>query len=772
MKFGILTFFNEHNYGAMLQAFALQTSIKRLGYCSEFINYARHFPSHFERKVNVFVSFKNNIKLAFSLLRYKKVRGAMAGNYSRFTDFPKTYLNIAHRNIYDKDDLLDCSDYYQGFIAGSDMVWTPIGQDLDYYFMRFAPKEKRLSYAASLTGVQKFDDETDRRISNYLSEICSIACREKEGVDYVQNKTGRKATLTMDPTLLLTKEDWISTLKLKPETEERYILCYMFRGIPKELQSEIKRVAEEKHLRIRYVPMNIDEYYNEVEKGYSGAYGPKEFVELFINASFVVTNSFHGFLFSLISRKPFVVIHREKGNKWKANEGRISNLLELLDLSCRYIDPGEKITDELLELDYSKGVNDKIESLRSSSLSYLYEMLSKASEKDYQQQEINPLKVTELSTKQCTGCEACVSVCPKECIQMQSDKEGFMFPYIDENECVNCGKCVRYCPSIQNCDFKHEPLECYAALSKLNEVEMSASGGLFVTAAKYVIEKCKGVVFGVVLDQKTFECRFDETDTIDGLRPMQNSKYIQANVGKVYDKVKSYLLAGRMVLFTGTPCHVAGLKTFLGKEYENLYTIDIICHGVPSQKYWQEYIKNTYPGKSLQYFKFRNREAKRNERTSLECVSVVNGTRIEKNAWDDVFYGTFVENESYRMSCYYCKFANDKRCGDLTMGDFDSTYQLPDFYPTECRSVVAINNGSGKKLWDAISNHFLFKPISFKEEAKANVTLTHPSPMPVTRNSIYKDLNYISWVDFEKKYSHKQSKIVRVKSMLNRLFRR
>lgn len=770
-KFGLLTFYNEHNYGAVLQAYALQKSIKRLGYSGEFINYAAHFPSHHVGKTNVFVRLKNKISIFFSIFKYLKVRGAMVGNNLLFNDFQKTYLKIAHNTLYDNDDLDACSNCYQGFIAGSDMVWTPIGQDLNYYFMRFAPIEKRLSYAASLTGTNRFDSDTDKKISQYISEVCSIACREKEGVNYVQNKTGRKATQTVDPTLLLTKEDWISAFDLKADIEDRYILCYVFKGLPRAVFSEIKRVAKEKHMKVRYVPMNIDEYYHEVKNGYSGAYGPKEFVGLFMNASFVVTNSFHGFLFSLISRKPFVVIHREKGNKWKANEGRISNLLDLLELSCRYIEPGEKLTDELLELDYTKGVDDKIECLRSASLSYLNEMLSKAADKENPRQEIDYLKVTDLSVKQCTGCEACVSVCPKECIQMQPDKEGFMFPYIDENECVNCGKCVKDCPSIHNCDFRHEPLESYAALSNLDEVEKSASGGLFVTAAKYVIEECKGVVFGVVLDQKTFECRFDETETLDGLRPMQNSKYIQAHVGKVYDKVKSYLFAGRTVLFTGTPCHIAGLKTFLGKEFENLYTIDIICHGVPSQMYWQKYINNTYPEKSLQFFQFRNRDAKRQGRTSLECVVVANGTRRVKNAWDDVFYGSFVENESFRMSCYYCKFANDKRCGDLTMGDFDSTYQLPDFYPSECRSVVAINNDSGKKLWDAISKQFLFRPISFIEEAKVNATLMHPSPMPVTRSSIYKDLNFISWSDFKKKYSHKQSKVVRVKSLLSRLIR-
>lgn len=764
MKFGILTFFNENNYGAVLQAYALQQRICSAGYENEFIDYINHFPSKNSKQNNRIVKYVCKIRILLNFYKYLKIKSSIRGNKSRFEKFRQSYLKISHQKLYDEDDLRNISPEYQGFIAGSDMVWTPIGQDLNYYFMRFTSPEKRLSYAASLTGVNQFDNATDKQISQYISEVCSIACREKEGVDYVLNKTGKHASLTIDPTLLLTKEEWLTTLDIK-ENSGGYILCYMFKGLPKKLSREINRISKEKQLEVRYVPMNVGEYYKEVNNGHSGAYGPKEFVELFMNASFVVTNSFHGFLFSLIAQKPFVVIHREKGNAWKSNEGRISNLLEIIGLGYRYIDGTDRLDDDLLRLDFSN-VNEKIERLRNSSITYLQDMLKKAIEKDWPIRKQILTKVTDLKDKQCTGCETCVSACPKGCILMIPDKEGFKYPSIDSKLCVDCGRCVSTCPSIVECAFGNFPHEAFAALSKLKEVENSASGGLFITAAKYIIERCRGVVFGVVLDAQTYECRFEDTETTEGLYPMQNSKYIQANVNGAYGKVKNYLISGRTVLFSGTPCQVAGLKTYLGKEYDNLYTVDIICHGVPSQKYWEKYIKNTFPGNSLLSYRFRNRDAKRHGRTSLECVSITGGGRIEKNAWEDVFYGSFVENESFRKSCYYCKFANGKRCGDLTMGDFDSTYQLPDFYPSECKSLILINNNQGRKLWNLISCYFDKKNISFDEEAKVNVTLSNPSPMPNARKTLYKDMDLLTWKNFSKKYSHKVSLIKKIKGIV------
>lgn len=191
--------------------------------------------------------------------------------------------------------------------------------------------------------------------------------------------------------------------------------------------------------------------------------------------------------------------------------------------------------------------------------------------------------------KKCCGCTACVQVCPKQCIDLIEDTEGFLYPKVNKKSCVECGACENVCPFTFTLQPRMNPLVSYAAKNRDEDVRKeSSSGGIFTALAENVINE-GGVVFGVRFDEK-WNPVFDYTETVDGLAAFRGSKYVQSTVGDSFKQVRSFLKANRKVLFSGTPCQVAGLKLFLRHEYDNLLTVEVVCHGVPSPGVWRKYL--------------------------------------------------------------------------------------------------------------------------------------------------------------------------------------
>ena len=774
IKIGIMTYYAVQNFGAALQAFALQQNIERFGAKAEFLRFFdKHNESIGSSGGSIISSIMKNKQLRKNLLfhffRYVRVKRFVKPNVFGFLNFQKDYLHSSLEPYYEYDDLKSANELYSGFISGSDMVWTPIGQNLAAYFLQFADKEKRFSYAPSMTGCQTYSTEDANSIKRYLEGMNILSCREQEGIDYVKNTIGRQATLVVDPTLLFSKEEWRKELMINSQRPHKpYILCYNFGGLPKKIESEVYRIAKEKNMDVRYVPLQFKESDSELKLGHCGPYGPREFVELFLNASFCVTNTFHGFLFSLISENPFVVVRREKTNAWKANETRISDLMDILGITERYIELDSDIAEKFLTLDYSR-VNEIIAERRQASLAYLKNVVDTACRNEingYKASLLTATNVRKLSIKQCTGCGLCSSICPFGAIQMVDDKEGFMIPYINNDKCKECEKCVKACPSVHRIE-KNYPLDTKLCLSKDKLlIDKSASGGLFITIAKYYVEKLNGVVYGVLFD-KNFNCIHKEATTLEDLFSMQNSKYVQSYVGDCYDKAKQRLKEGRNVLFTGTPCQIAALKAYLKKDYDNLLTLDVVCHGVPNQRFWNIYLDNYKLKGNVFSCAFRNRANKKTwnpasrvpKRGTLEATIVASWGVEHVPALQDPFYAPFVRCESYRMSCYYCQYARKERVSDITMGDCDSEKLYPDFYPYESKSIALINTDKGRHVWNEIKENFEFVRLDYKKEIEFNTCLRHPSLKPYARKFIYEDLNKLSWKVFETKYVRKTSKL-------------
>lgn len=346
----------------------------------------------------------------------------------------------------------------------------------------------------------------------------------------------------------------------------------------------------------------------------------------------------------------------------------------------------------------------------------------------------------------CVGCRSCEQSCPKKCISMVTNNEGFLYPRINEDLCVNCGRCLKVCPT-ENVELhRSEPIEEWAWKSKNEEDVMnSASGGASDCAVKTILN-LDGIVYGAAYD-KNFNVNHIEVTTDEERKEIQSSKYVQSNLNDCYSKAKEHLLNGKKVLFTGTPCQIAGLYSFLGKEYENLYTIDIICHGVPSPKLFEKYIKwqGEKMGGEVIYYNFRSKLDKgwgTQYYLKTKTKTKTNAVALDK-------YGKhFLDGDCYRESCYQCPYANTKRVGDLTVGDFwgiDQTYS--EFFSKKGVSCIMVNTKKGKELFTQMNELGITQRVTLDDVLIKQGNLVKPTVRPASRDTFYTNIDKDDFMD-------------------------
>lgn len=356
----------------------------------------------------------------------------------------------------------------------------------------------------------------------------------------------------------------------------------------------------------------------------------------------------------------------------------------------------------------------------------------------------------------CVGCANCENVCQKHAIKMREDAEGFFYPVIDRDVCIQCGKCQIVCPVYQKTDSTHEALQSHVAISKEKEIlKAAASGGLFGTIAKqFLKDNTDGAVVGATFENN---CVFHKIITSETqIRELQNSKYVQSSLNNVFVKIEELLKNNQPVLFSGTPCQVNALRLFLKLDYEKLYTIDIICHGVPSYAFLKkdlELYANPDEIKSLK-FRLKNQFRPKGSSFILSFVSKKKECNIIGNR--DPYFALFINGDTYRESCYSCKFAKKKRVGDITIGDCDSHRNYPNFHPGVSKSVVILNTPKGETLFQTCSDKLDYANLDLSREALVNRTLSKPTERHTIRNSIYEDLKLMKIQDFARKYSRKR----------------
>lgn len=366
----------------------------------------------------------------------------------------------------------------------------------------------------------------------------------------------------------------------------------------------------------------------------------------------------------------------------------------------------------------------------------------------------------------CVGCMGCANVCPTRAIQMQYDDNGFLYPIVDDTKCLNCSKCKSVCQMYQSRPVE-EYFQCgYIAISQHKKIyQNAASGGVFGAIAMSFFDNYPSacVIGAAFLNGKVSHVSIKSKSEIEKL---QNSKYVQSEMGEIYKDIKSALDDGREVLFSGTPCQVYALNLFLNKQYDKLFTIDLICHGVPSPLFLKRDLQQY--GDDIENIKFRFKKRHLKSRSGFIMSVYQNGRCKNVLSNRDPYYSLFVKNMSFRESCYECRFANLQRVGDVTVGDCDSHKLYPKFHAKEATSTVIINSRKGESLWTNAGHMFDYLPLSLEKEAEMNTQLMRPSKKPEGWGDLMKETQKKSIEALKKKYSKPEDIKGKVLLIINR----
>lgn len=358
------------------------------------------------------------------------------------------------------------------------------------------------------------------------------------------------------------------------------------------------------------------------------------------------------------------------------------------------------------------------------------------------------INISSLPKEHCFGCGVCSSICPLDCIQMTFGPEGFAYPQVDETLCNACRKCVQSCPGFNDIDREDaypEPRffagHYEADLTRIK----SSSGGLFTAFAEKTLSK-GGTVYGAVYDFDRMAVLHSRASSLKALDPMRKSKYVQSDTTKVFKIIKQDLRSGLPVLFTGTPCQVAGLHLYLKEREENLFTIDLVCHGVPS------------PGLFAAHFSWLE-EKRRSPITNIDFrtkdkgwgsflnfylkVTTKDRTKLTY-APLDAYYALFLANLSLRPVCYLCKYASQKRVADITLGDYWGVQKNhPDLFDGKGTSLILANTQKGENLLLELQQNLTLKPLTAVHPLPPN--LVRPTPKPILRDGFLRSIQYDRW---------------------------
>lgn len=342
---------------------------------------------------------------------------------------------------------------------------------------------------------------------------------------------------------------------------------------------------------------------------------------------------------------------------------------------------------------------------------------------------------------QCTGCTACVNICPQQCIQMEENVEGFLYPIIKENfECISCGLCEEVCPVLNNNQRNLGITKAYAALSKNDKLRMeSSSGGVFSEVAKLILQ-AGGIVYGAGYDNE-FKVTHIGIEDVKLLGKLRGAKYSQSDLSSCFQTIKKQLDAERQVLFSGTPCQLAGLKAFLKRDYNNLFCIDFVCHGVPSPLAWKKYVefrtRFDNNGNVPEYINLRNKETGWSKYSySVEFAYSREKRYLCRNS-EDLFMNLFVNNYILRRSCSDCHFKGYYRITDITLGDFWGIWDIiPEMDDNKGTSLVLTHSEKGEKLFRAIAENIRYRPVTLEEGAKMNPSILKSSLPQQSREKV------------------------------------
>ncbi|MBQ7761472.1 MAG: polysaccharide pyruvyl transferase family protein [Clostridia bacterium] len=341
--------------------------------------------------------------------------------------------------------------------------------------------------------------------------------------------------------------------------------------------------------------------------------------------------------------------------------------------------------------------------------------------------------ITNIEKTLCTGCGACANKCPVNAIEMKENEQGFLYPTIDNERCVDCGACFKMCPVTKPLDKNKIP-SAYAVWAKDDIRLKSSSGGVFSLLANAIF-KDGGVVFGARYSDDFLSVYHTIAKNERELALLRGSKYVQSNIGTSYKEAKKYLESGKSVLFSGTPCQIAGLYNYLGKNFDNLYTVDIVCHGTPSQRVYSRYVSERAQGMPIKEMSFREK-ATWGWGTAVSLYT--EGAEYKKDFFSDPYLKAFSSGLIVRACCSSCPYAQINRVGDITLGDFWGIGEIkPEYTDGRGTGLVLVNNKKGKELINSIKKECtLFEGVDLEKIKEVSKTRNGQLLAPVRKNPL------------------------------------
>lgn len=580
------------------------------------------------------------------------------------------------RAFYDKEDISDLfaladlpklNGLCDTFCAGSDQIWNYVLSFRENMYLSFAEKGKRIiSFATSFGSA---DDHVpsgaERRIRDYFLKYDKISVREQFGKKLLEQKYGIKSEVVFEPVFCLDRTVYDEISKTSAFAEEDYILAYILNPSEKkiELLERIQRETGKKCVTI--ADGDTVTWHSPWQKFEGRERFPNlleeveicDFLKAFQAASYVITDSFHGTAFSIIFEKRFTAL----SNASRGAE-RFTDLLGRLGLLDRLIEHEDGFTMEgqyQQPVDYVK-VNSVIQKEKEHTLNWLKEAVNLP---------MNHV-VARLDAKMCTGCSACVNICPHHALTLEPDEHGYYRSSIRHDKCVDCGLCAQICPALHLPEKKNSitpPL--YEFITSDEEIlQNSSSGGVFPLLANEAFKR-EGVVAGAAW-RNDFAVEHIIIESLEELPRLQKSKYLQSCMGDTYMRIKEKLKEGVFVLFSGCPCQVAGLHAFLGNDYENLLLVDLLCGNAPSTMFFRKYLAEDFP-EGVNKYEFRHKVQGWNADCVTTMTTITTGvTLVRRGGKQDNYQRVFHNHTMCPPHCEKCRYQAVPRFGDITIGDF------------------------------------------------------------------------------------------------------
>ncbi len=678
-KIGIMTWFSYNNYGTVLQAYSLLNKIQDLGYCAEIINY--------KPKIRKTLIFDINCKFLINKLLIRKYKR----NCKNYIDVDILFNNFRNEKLILSDEcdtfisLKNEADKCFKIICGSDQIWNPNLFD-KHYFLDFVQNgSKKISYAPSL-GVDNISNNIFKKVLNdLLHNFKNISVREEDGASIIKNIIKRDVETVLDPTLLLSPKEWIQKMNLK-KTDDRYILCY-FLGNNRKYIKIARRMSKLLNLPLKIIPTNdLCLKFSNDERILKC--GPEQFVQSIYNASYVITDSYHGLVFSINFNKPFTALKRFKNDKYSQNV-RIFNILNKFQLS-NHLYAGELKLDNF---NY-ESINNILDFERKRSIKYLESCLKQENDN-----EISGI------TNNCTGCGMCASVCPTRCISISKNENGFYYYNINKNKCINCGICRKVCSQCNNNASNIENQKLFSAYSKDSFVlKTSSSGGVAYELARYAVRNDIPVI-GCIYNFDKNRAEHIVVKTEQELIKFSGSKYLQSYTVNAFKQIVTM----EKGLIFGTPCQIASIDNYLRllRKRNNFILVDLICHGVPSYLVWDEIIKKY---KNIHSIKFRDKKY------GWGKFLTINSHKVNKNLFYDFFESGIIYNEC----CYDCNY-REKIPSDIRLGDYWGKESKKGV------SKIVVNGKKGLEYFNLVKEYLIYNKENintfFENQQRKNVVL-------------------------------------------------